>query len=437
MITLTGQDNHFVVFSKEKSKESDKKLKNMRRFQTKNTDAFLKLKYWILRDENFAKKLGIDTEGAIGDLYLIKECTKSNMLDATVNLDGKEIHVKKVNNISDVTQSTKLYIDIVSIVLAFPVVVHDFMTFAQFYTKYQSPAIIIYCDKNHPDYEKILAEAHKSRREFSLKLIQKDSKGNPNKDLDHNLLYIVSTQPMLIPLLKLADKSPRVILAIPEHDSSDVIDLRDNYWKHIQKIDGFSKDAFFKKVEDKSYMQESDEDKRESAKAKFSEDRFKLSKNYSFSGEITAKAIRNLINNVKENKAPYFFESEVTPETTYAERIVGEDFKKKIMLSQHDCVLLVEHPHDDENKNYAEKYERFVKNNKDKTKAVKFYRMSDINESDVFKVSNYDSPTVLYFKKGSKESPTELDIKRDLALKSTNKQAWKRLEQFVFKNVDS
>jgi len=71
MITMTENDNHFIVYSKDSSKENNKRLKNLRRFQTKNTDQFLKLKFWILRDEVLAKQLGIDTE-SFGDLYIVK-----------------------------------------------------------------------------------------------------------------------------------------------------------------------------------------------------------------------------------------------------------------------------------------------------------------------------------------------------------------------------
>ena len=44
----------------------------MRRFQTKNTDAFLKMKFWIIRNEELAKQLGIDSSSEMGDLYLIR-----------------------------------------------------------------------------------------------------------------------------------------------------------------------------------------------------------------------------------------------------------------------------------------------------------------------------------------------------------------------------
>lgn len=181
-----------------------------------------------------------------------------------------------------------------------------------------------------------MKETYIARRKYPLNIAKKDEKSNPNRDLKNNLLFVVSTQPMLIPLLKLAEKKPRVILALPEYDNNDIIDLRDKYWKDLKKIDGYTVEEFFKRVAEKPYTKEEDEDKRESAKAKFSEDRFKFSKNYSFSGKIDAEKISLFIEEAQKNKLKPYFESEPIPEVTYAERVVGEDFKKKILQSSHD-----------------------------------------------------------------------------------------------------
>ena len=216
MITMTEDDNHFVVFCKDINVENHRKLKNLRRFQTKNTDSFLKIKFWLLSDEKLAKDLGIDTEG-FGDLYALKSWNKINQLEPTSKISGKEIYCKKVNNILDTDKATDLYVDVVSIALSFPIVVHDFMSFAQLFTKYQSPSLIVYCDPSHPKYSQVLAETYKARKEFPLKIVQKEPGANPNHDLKNNLLFIVSTQPMLIPLLKLANKEPRVLLGKSIH----------------------------------------------------------------------------------------------------------------------------------------------------------------------------------------------------------------------------
>lgn len=434
MISLGDNDNHFITFCKETGKEANKNMKNLRRFQTRNTDTFLKVKFWVWNNEELAKKLGIDTENGLGDLYVVKECTEINQLKPTHHLSGKGFYVKKVNNILDTEKATEYFVDIISIALAFTVITHDFMSFAQLYSKYRSPSLVVFCEKDHPDYEKIVTEVYKARQSFPLKLNKSESNENPNRNLTNNMLFIISTQPMLIPLLKLSDKTPRVILSYTEFDSNDIIDLRDSYWKHIQKIDGMSKDEFFKRVGQKLDMKDASQDERESARAKFSEDRFKFSKAHSFTGDITADNITKFIEAAQKNKLKYYFESEPIPEETYSKRVVGEDFKKRVLQSDHDCVVYLEHPNDDENRDYGDKYERYVKNNK--SSVVKFYRIKAYNETDVFKFSKYTAPSVLYFKKGEKDSPQVLDIKRDLLVGSKRRNAFDRLNNFINKCAD-
>lgn len=87
MMTLTDNDNHFITYVPEKSRENTQKLKNIRRFQTKNTDSFLKVKFWIVYDKEFATKFGINVdEFEIGDLYYLKGCSKANNLEPTTHV---------------------------------------------------------------------------------------------------------------------------------------------------------------------------------------------------------------------------------------------------------------------------------------------------------------------------------------------------------------
>ena len=101
MITLTENDNHFILYWNELNKHNNRKIKNFRRFQTKNTDSFLKIRFWIVKSEELAKRLGIDTTGEIGDMHFLKEWTKHNQLKSSLNIDGKDFYVQKLSNISD------------------------------------------------------------------------------------------------------------------------------------------------------------------------------------------------------------------------------------------------------------------------------------------------------------------------------------------------
>lgn len=85
LITLSDNDVHFITFVPQTMEFNDanKAFKNFRRFNTKNTDHFLNIKYWHLQDHELAQSLGIDINGPIGDVYMVKKCTQANELDQT------------------------------------------------------------------------------------------------------------------------------------------------------------------------------------------------------------------------------------------------------------------------------------------------------------------------------------------------------------------
>ena len=308
------------------------------------------------------------------------------------------------------------------------------MAFAKLYSKYKSPSLIWYWEKDHPNYDSIVTEIYKARQNMPLILNEKKAKENPNpnRNLKENLLFVISTCPILIPLMKLSSKQPRAILTIPEYDNNDIIDLRDKYWKHLKLIDGYKTDEFYKLVAEKPYLKERTQEDRETKKAIFSEERFKLQKSFAISEPITAKTIKSLVDKAQTNKGKNYFESEDIPEVTYTERIVGEDFKRRILRSHHDWVVFVEHPIKNMNRDYELKFEEYVRTHTNSK--IRFYRIHDFNESDVFKLTNYTSPTVLYFKEGFKQSPAELDIREDLTSEATNKSAFERLDSFIKQN---
>ena len=157
------------------------------------------------------------------------------------------------------------HVELISIALSFPIIVHDFMSFAKLHSKYNTPSLIVYCDKDNPSYSSILSEVFKARQNMPLILNEKKAKEspNPNRNIKENLLFIVSTNKMLIPLMKLSSSKPRAILSIPEYDNNDVIDLRDKYWKDLKRIEGYTKDDFYKLVAEKPYLKEKNQDDRE------------------------------------------------------------------------------------------------------------------------------------------------------------------------------
>ena len=65
-------DIHLIVYHEGalSDPEAVKKLKTFRKFNTKNTDKFFHLKFWVLQDPKLAEQLGIKTQG---DLYMLRQ----------------------------------------------------------------------------------------------------------------------------------------------------------------------------------------------------------------------------------------------------------------------------------------------------------------------------------------------------------------------------
>ena len=192
MITMTENDHHFVTYAPDDSDETKKRLKNLRRFHTKNTDSFLKIKFWIVRDTNLAKKLGIypNTNSENTELYHINQSGNG----VKVDLDGKDIYLEYVTETSNLEKSTEIYVEIIQKVLNSPVIVDDFMSFAQLYSKYQSPTLVVYCPRDHPNFEQIKNDVFKVRQNLVLDLKKQSENinANPNRELKDNLLIIIS-----------------------------------------------------------------------------------------------------------------------------------------------------------------------------------------------------------------------------------------------------
>lgn len=126
-------DLHFVSYIDDyNNAESMRKIKNFRKFHTKNTDKFFHLKYWIVDDKSIAEKLKIDTNPEnIGDVYLIRQSTPFIFEKKNVKLCGYDYYSEKILNYEDVNKDvTNGFAKILSFAFNSPVIVHDYMSFA-------------------------------------------------------------------------------------------------------------------------------------------------------------------------------------------------------------------------------------------------------------------------------------------------------------------
>ena len=113
---------------------------------------------------------------------------------------------------------------------------------------------------------------------------------------------------------------------------------------------------------------------------RFSEDWFSFTNLYKLDKELKSNEIIEFAKNLE--KYPLFFESEKIPTLKYSEKVVGEDFRKRVLESDEDCLVFLQHPNKEKNGKYNEIFERYTKNHPPNVRPM---RIKAINESDSFK----------------------------------------------------
>lgn len=90
-------DIHLVTYVDDfNNAESIKKLKNFRKFHTKNTDKFFHIKYWVVDNKDLAEKLKIECDPSrIGDVYLLRQSTDFNFNKKNIKVCGYDFESKK------------------------------------------------------------------------------------------------------------------------------------------------------------------------------------------------------------------------------------------------------------------------------------------------------------------------------------------------------
>lgn len=165
--------------------ESVKKIKNFRKFNTKNTDKYFHMKFWIVEDKELARQLKISTEPEdIGDLYLVRMSSEFNNFDANTNLSGYKFKSEKILSCDEVANdATSSYASILQFAFNSPIVVHDYMAFAMLSQKFKTNMFVIYCDKEDKEnYEKVLTALIKARNQMPIKLKPDADSGDLKKE---------------------------------------------------------------------------------------------------------------------------------------------------------------------------------------------------------------------------------------------------------------
>jgi hypothetical protein len=161
----------------------------------------------------------------------------------------------------------------------------------------------------------------------------------------------------LIPVAKLHDDKPQGLFVTPE---DRIFDLSENYLKDLAKLEGVSKEEFFKKAlnndEEFKYLESDDDTERnrkDTQKLVFSPDRFFATRMYQtddLSILTSNEKLGQFIKSAVVGELPLYWESVKKPSQYYSQKVVGEDFERRVLDSKKDVLALIYHPVKEKNR---------------------------------------------------------------------------------------
>ena len=404
-------DFHVVAFvPKHMREETLKNLKNFRKFNTKNTDRFFHYKFWLVEDPELAKQMKIETEDtAAGDIYLLRPSSIFSLDMPNTKLCGYDYYSTKILSGEDVAKDTSgsaSYAKILEHAFNSPIIVRDYMQFAVLNQKFKTNALVIYCDPQEDPvfYKQVLKALVRARKSLPINLTP-DASGELQKQQRHSdVLLVLSTVKNLMPIVKLHESGPQALFVTPE---DNVVDLLANQLSHIEKIEGLPKEEFKRKAanvdQEFAYLDQDDDrerNRKDTQKLIYSPDRFIMPRMHHTADRAILTDPEKLVEFVKSavlGQLPLYWETDKVPKVKHSQKVVGEDFEKRVLDSKKDAILLINHPVKGKNSKLQDQFEEFSRIEKSKNHQILFGRYNGVNESQGFK-SPEKLPTILYFK---------------------------------------
>ena len=437
-------DFHVIAFVPEHLREQGlKNLKNFRKFNTKNTDRFFHFKYWMVEDKALAQQLGMATEDVnSGDVYLLRPASPYNLEKSNIKLCGYDYSSKKLLSseeiLADVSGSVT-YAKILENAFNSPLIIRDFMQYGVLTQKFKTNTLVIYCDpeKDPEFFRKVQKAMVHARKQLPINLVP-DESGTLKKQQRHNdVLLILSTLKNLPPVIKIHEDKPQALFVTPEEEGT-VIDLFKSYLVNIQKVEGMSRDEYLRKavnVDKEFAYAESDDDqqrnKKDTQKLIYSPERFFMSRMYQTADRDILTDPDKLVDFVKSavlGQLPLYWETEKVPKKKYTQKVVGEDFEKRVLESKKDVLLLVTHPIKDKNRDLLERYEELARDEISNS-GILLAKYNGVNESQQFR-SPQKLPALLYFRRplDSQGQPTG-EEKEVIAFENINELLVKSIKE--------
>ena len=104
------------------------------------------------------------------------------------------------------------------------------------------------------------------------------------------------------------------------------------------------------------------------------------------------------VNEVLNGERPLYWESEKSKIQKFSEKIVGEDFEKRVIDQDRDSLVLIYHPVNEKNRGLKQKFENFAKTYRSSDKNLLIARYNGVNESAVYQVPR-KLPAIVLFRR--------------------------------------
>ena len=172
------------------------------------------------------------------------------------------------------------------------------------------------------------------------------------KQDNRDVLFVLSTVKNLIPVTKLHYSHPQAVFVCADRH---YIDLLETHLHKLEKVEGMSPQEYMVKAvnNEKEFAHTDTDDERErnrkeTMKLMYAVDRFLVPKMY-YTGDRDTLGnydkLKEFVSKALDNQLPVYWESEKLPKyRKYSQKVVGEDFEKRVLTSEKDTLLLVAHP---------------------------------------------------------------------------------------------
>jgi len=193
---------HFVVYDKDAFKTKDteamRRLKNFRKFNTKNTDKQFHLKFWMCDDEKLAKGLGIDTSKS-GDIYLLREAeTALNQSKKNTEVAGYPFTSSMILSHEEIQENVeKSFREILNYAINVPIIINDAQELYTLRNKFTLNILLVYCNPEihgRDTYNELLRSLAKARQMKPIDVNGDKDDETKKEPSEEDILFVMCTE---------------------------------------------------------------------------------------------------------------------------------------------------------------------------------------------------------------------------------------------------